>query len=152
MIYDSLRDEIARTASTGSADELLAVLLRVRAMYDSSESIEERAILRPLLDQLRAASGGHVKALSDKQLAKKLLSARKRLEAAIESRLDPNLSGAGGGMGGGAIDPVDHARINRAIDEASNHASLQASYRELLRELSHRQEVQRGNTHTEQAG
>jgi hypothetical protein len=137
MIDDAFRAEIARVASNGSGDETLAALLRLRAMYDSSESTEERATLRPLLDQLRATAGGHVKALSDEQLAVKLRSAHNRLETAIESRMNPALVGAGG-LGGGGIDANYLARVNRAIDKSSGLASLQASYRELLAESSRR--------------
>jgi len=137
MIDDSLRDEVARVATNGSVDEVLAALLQVRAMYDSSESTDERAALRPLLDQLRATSTGHAETLSDEQLAAKLSAARNQLERAIESRLNPSLVGAGG-LGGGGIDANYHERVNRAIDESSGLASLQAAYRELLGELTRR--------------
>ncbi len=137
MIDDPFRAEIARVASSGSVDDILAALLQVRTMYDSSRSTEERAILRPLLDQLRATAVGNVKTLSDEQLAAKLRSARHRVETAIESRMNPSLVGAGG-LGGRGIDANYHERVNRAIDESSGLASLQASYRELLAESNRR--------------
>lgn len=122
-------------------DEVLDDLVATRAELDAATDLQDRAVLRDRLTQLRAEAaairGPTETNLSDDQLAAAIRSAERALDELRSARLDPSQVGGASGYGGG-LDPMQTARHNQRVDRAGGRSELQTELDALLRERTRR--------------